>query len=493
MTTITSALASSTAPPPGYPQLAMYIDGEWTQGSGVRREAVINPATEEILGQVPLAESEDLDRALAAADRGWKVWRDTPVMRRSAILHAAADLIRERAAEIGRTMTLEQGKPLTESKGEAERVALHLDWDTEEGRRAYGRIIPTGPGESLRVIREGIGPVAAFTPWNFPIGGPNRKIAAALAAGCSIVIKASEEVPATACLLVKCFEDAGMPAGVLNLVFGVPAEVSEHLIASPIIRFVAFTGSVPVGKLLAAKAGSVMKPAIMELGGHAPVIVCDDVDPVAAAISSVRGKFANAGQVCTSPSRFYVHESLHDRYVEAFVKATEAIKVGNGLDEGVKMGPMANARRREAVHRLVTDAREGGAQVLTGGEPLAGPGFFYAPTVLIDLPENARILAEEPFGPIAPILPFSDLDEVMERANALPYGLAAYGFTHRADTAEYLVSRFEAGILSINHVGGSVPFAPSGGFKESGYGREGGSEGLDGYLVTKRVSHKLAI
>jgi succinate-semialdehyde dehydrogenase/glutarate-semialdehyde dehydrogenase len=343
------------------------------------------------------------------------------------------------------------------------------------------------------VVREGIGPVAAFTPWNFPVGGPNRKIAAALAAGCSMIIKASEEVPATAVLLVKCFEDAGLPAGVLNLVFGVPAEVSEHLIASPIIRFVAFTGSVPVGKLLAAKAGSFMKPTIMELGGHAPVIVCDDVDPVRAAISSVRGKFVNAGQVCTSPSRFFVHESLFGDYVDAFVNAAQEVKVGNGLDEGVKMGPMANARRREAVHRLVVDARDGGAQVLTGGQIPEGPGFFYPPTVLIDVPETAALLSEEPFGPIAPIIPFSDYDEVMNRANALPYGLAAYGFTHRADRAEWLVDRFEAGILSINHVGGSVPVAPSGGFKESGHGREGGSEGLEGYLVTKRVSQKFEI
>ncbi|GAA3392432.1 NAD-dependent succinate-semialdehyde dehydrogenase [Cryptosporangium minutisporangium] len=488
-----STALSETQTTIGYPQLRLYIDGEWTAGSSGRTEPVINPATEEVLGHVPLADAADLDRALAAAARGWRVWRDTPVLRRSAILHRAADLMRERAAEIGRAMTLEQGKPLSESTGEAQRAAALLDWDTEEGRRAYGRIIPTGPGESLRVVREGIGPVAAFTPWNFPAGGPNRKIAAALAAGCSIVLKASEEVPATAVLLARCYEDAGLPAGVLNLVFGVPAEVSEHLIASPTIRFVAFTGSVPVGKLLAARAGSFMKPSIMELGGHAPVIVCDDVDPVAAARACVRAKFANAGQVCTSPSRFFVHESLHDRFVEAFVSATEAVTVGNGLDEGVTMGPMANARRRQAVDRLVADAREAGAQVVTGGHALDGPGFFYAPTVLIDVPAEAALLEEEPFGPIAPILPYGDLDEAMDRANSLPYGLAAYGFTHRADRAEFLVDRFEAGILSINHAGGSVPVAPSGGFKESGYGREGGSEGLDGYLTTKRVSQKLTL
>jgi succinate-semialdehyde dehydrogenase / glutarate-semialdehyde dehydrogenase len=342
-------------------------------------------------------------------------------------------------------------------------------------------------------VREPVGPVAAFTPWNFPAGSPMRKIAAALSAGCSIVIKASEEVPGTACLLVRCFEEAGVPAGVLNLVFGVPSEVSEHLIAAPTIRFVAFTGSIAVGKRLAGLAAAVMKPTIMELGGHAPVIVCADTDPEAAAASCVRGKFVNAGQVCTSPSRFFVHDSIHDRFVEAFVAASEAITVGNGLRSGVQMGPLASDRRRAAVHGLVQDARERGATVATGGHAIDGPGFFYAPTVLLDVPADARVLCEEPFGPLAPVLRFGDLDEALARANALPYGLAAYGFTNRADVAATLTRGLEAGIVSVNHVGGSVPQAPSGGYKESGHGREGGSEGLDGYLVTKRISHRMAV
>jgi succinate-semialdehyde dehydrogenase/glutarate-semialdehyde dehydrogenase len=481
------------ASPASYPELSMYIDGRWTQGSGARREPVLDPATGDVLGHVPLAEAADLDAALAAADRGFRLWRDLPVERRSTILHQAAELLRSRADLIGRVMTQEEGKSLGEATGEVGRVATLLDWDAEEGRRAYGRIIPTGPGENLTVTRGPVGPVAAFTPWNFPAGGPMRKIAAALSAGCSIVIKASEETPGTANLLARVFEDAGLPAGVLNLVFGVPGEVSEHLIASPVIRFVAFTGSVPVGKKLAGLAAAVMKPTIMELGGHAPVIVCPDVDPVAAARSSVLGKFVNAGQVCTSPSRFFVHESLHAQFVEAFVEATEAITVGNGLEPGVQMGPLANERRRRAVHGLVEDARQRGARVLTGGRPLDGPGFFYAPTVLVDVPADAEMLREEPFGPVAPIMPYSDLDEAIGRANALPYGLAAYAFTHRADVAARLAAAFEAGILSINHVGGSVPQAPSGGLKESGHGKEGGSEGLEGYLVTKRVSHRMRI
>jgi len=267
--------------------------------------------------------------------------------------------------------------------------------------------------------------------------------------------------------------------------------VSEYLIPHPAIRFVAFTGSIPVGKHLAGLAAQVMKPAIMELGGHAPVIVCDDADPDAAAAECVKAKFVNAGQVCTSPSRFLVHESLYDKFVAAFVQATEAVRVGNGLDDGIQMGPMASDRRRAAVHELITDARDRGATVLTGGHALDGPGFFYAPTVLTDVPPDSRLLHEEPFGPVAPILPFSDLESALAEANSLPYGLAAYGFTRSADYADRLTRGFEAGILSINHCSGSVPIAPSGGFKESGYGREGGSEGLEGYLITKRVSHRL--
>lgn len=475
----------------GYPELALYIDGAWTAGAAGRTEPVTEPATGRVLGHVPLAEAEDLDRALAAAARAFPLWRDTPVEQRAAVLRRAAALIRERAEHIGRVMTVEEGKPLGESVVEAQRAAFQLEYTVEEAKRAHGRIIPGAPGETLSVLRVPIGPVAAFVPWNFPAGGPMRKISAALAAGCSLIIKPSEETPGTALLLVRCFAEAGVPAGVLNLVFGVPTEVSAHLIPSPVIRHVAFTGSVPVGKHLAQLAGSAMKPTTMELGGHAPVIVCADADPVAAAKACVRGKYANAGQVCTSPSRFYVHESHYDAFVEAFVAASEAVRVGDGLEPGVTMGPMANARRREGVHELVLDAVKRGARVLTGGELPDGPGLFYPPTVLVDVPEDARILTEEPFGPVAPILRFGDLDEALERANALPYGLAAYGFTDRADTADALVRGFEAGILSINHTGGSVPQAPSGGFKDSGHGREGGPEGLDGYLVTKRVSHKL--
>ncbi|MFD7691063.1 NAD-dependent succinate-semialdehyde dehydrogenase [Streptomyces sp. NPDC059781] len=475
----------------GYPAVRMHIAGEWCQGGTGRTAPIVNPATEEAIGEVPLATTADLDRALAAADDGFRSWRDTPIATRMAILHEAADLLTERAAAIGRTMTLEQGKPLAEATGEARRVAGTLRWHADDARRAYGRIVPSAPGTVLTVRREPIGPVAAFVPWNFPAGGPMRKISSALASGCSIVIKASEETPATAMELVRCFTDAGLPAGALNLVFGEPAEVSAHLIASPVIRLVAFTGSVPVGKLLAAAAGQVMKPSLMELGGHAPVIVCADADPVKAARRAAQAKFANAGQVCTSPSRFLIHESLIEAFTAEFVKAAEAVVVGDGLDESTTMGPLANERRLKAMERLVADAVSRGAKVLTGGERPNRAGYFFAPTVLSDVPADAELMSEEPFGPLAPIVPFTDLDEALEVANALPYGLAAYGFTDSAATAEKLSDELEAGILSLNHCGGSVHEAPSGGVKDSGYGREGGPEALDAYLVTKRVSHLL--
>jgi acyl-CoA reductase-like NAD-dependent aldehyde dehydrogenase len=474
-----------------YPAVALYIDGEWTDGGGSRGDDIINPATGAVLGRVPFAEPQDVDRAIAAASAAFAGWRDMGPDGRSAILHRAAGLIRQRAAGIGRVMTLEEGKPLAEAAGEVHRAATLLEWDCEEGRRAYGRIIPTGPSQILSVRQTPVGPVGAFVPWNFPAGGPMRKIAAALSAGCSIVIKPSEEVPGTVCLLAQAFADAGLPPGVLNLLFGVPDEISRRVIADPAIRFVAFTGSVPVGKHIAGLAAASMKPAIMELGGHAPVIVCADADPVAAAQACVRAKVVNAGQVCTSPSRFLADQRILAEFTDAFVAAMRSVKVGNGLDEGVRMGPMVSERRRTSVHRLISEAVEQGARVLLGGQPTSGAGFFYPPTVLTEVPADAALLHEEPFGPVAPITGFDDLDSALASANALPYGLAAYGFTESAATAERLIAGFEAGILSINHCGGSVPQAPSGGVKDSGYGREGGHEGLNGYLVTKRVSHQL--
>lgn len=475
----------------GYPEIKLYIDGQWTDGAGGRGDDVINPATEEIIGRVPFAEDSDVTAAIAAAKTAFPKWRDAAPEFRSGILRKAAALLHQRAGEIGRVMTQEEGKPLAEATGEVHRAAGGLEWNTEEGRRAYGRIIPSGPDEVLSVRTVPVGPVGAFVPWNFPAGGPMRKISAALAAGNSIVIKPSEEVPGTISLITRAFEEAGLPAGVLNVLFGVPDEISRRVIPDPAIRFIAFTGSIAVGKHLAGLASQSMKPAHMELGGHAPVIVCADTDPVKAARTAVRAKIANAGQICTSPSRFLVDRRVYDAFTEAFTAAMAATKVGNGLDEGVQMGPMVSHRRLSAVTKLVEDAVSRGAKVATGGQAPGGKGFFYAPTVLTDVPADAAILSEEPFAPVAPIAAFDDLHEAIEVANSLPYGLAAYAYTDSAATAEKLIAGFEAGILSINHCGGSVPQAPSGGVKESGYGREGGPEGLKGYQVTKRVSHKL--
>jgi succinate-semialdehyde dehydrogenase/glutarate-semialdehyde dehydrogenase len=474
-----------------YPTIALYIDGEWTEGKGGRADDIVNPATGEVLGRVPFAGPQDVDRAVEAAGAAFGAWRDAGPERRSVILRRAAALLHERAAEIGRVMTLEEGKPLGEAAGEVHRAAAQLEVYCEEANRAYGRIIPSDPSQVLSVRTGPVGPVGAFVPWNFPAGGPMRKIAAALAAGCSIVIKPSEETPGTTCLMARALTDAGLPAGVLNVLFGVPDEISRRVIASPVIRYIAFTGSIPVGKHIAGLAAAAMKASTMELGGHAPVIVCADTDVAAAVKACVGAKILNAGQVCTSPSRFLVDQRILPEFTEAFVAAMKDVKVGDGLDDGVRMGPLANARRRDAVHALVTDAVGRGARVLNGGEPDPGPGFFYPPTVLTDVPADAEILHEEPFGPLAPIMGFDDLDEALAIANSLPYGLAAYGFTDSAATAEKLIAAFEAGILSINHCGGSVPNAPSGGVKESGYGKEGGPEGLSGYLITKRVSHRL--
>lgn len=474
-----------------YPAPQLYIDGEWIGPDKRESEPVFNPATAQEIGRVPHATREDLDRAVAAAAAAFPAWAALSTAERGKILLKAQGLIRERSAEIARISTLENGKNYREALGEVQRSSGTLSWYTEVAKHSYGRVIPSDADTRLYTIRQPIGPVAAFVPWNFPSGGPLRKLSPGLAAGCTFVIKCSEETPGTAVQLVKCFEDAGVPAGVINLVFGNPPMISEHLIAAQPIRMVAFTGSVPVGKLIAQLAAKAMKPCIMELGGHAPVIVCEDADPVMAAKRSAFGKFVNSGQVCTSPTRFIVHEKHHDTFVKTFVESAKALKIGDGLEDGVQMGPLANPRRLEAMERLVQDAVAKGAKIETGGKRMGNEGWFFEPTVLTDVPLDAAIMQEEPFGPLAPIVRFSDLDKAIEIANSTAYGLAAYCFTESSANAEKITSAYEAGILSVNHTGGSVHEAPSGGVKESGYGREGGEEGFEAYQIVKRVSHKL--
>ncbi len=474
---------------PSYPDLQHYIGGRWTRGSDGWR--VLNPADESVIGTVPLATKADLDDALAAAAEGFRIWSRTSPAKRAAIMLNAAALMRERIEDIAHAITLEHGKPVAQARLEVIRGCEFFEWDAAEGQRTYGRVIPSEPGIKYVVLHRPIGAVAAFSPWNFPMSQPARKIGGALAAGCSIILKASEETPAGAIHIARAFHDAGLPPGVLNLVFGVPSEVSEYLIPQDPIRLVAFTGSTAVGKLLTGMAACHMKPVLMELGGHAPVIVCDDVDPVAAATMSATRKARNAGQVCTSPTRFFVHEMLYDAFVAAFVEKARAVTVGNGFDPSTQMGPLANARRIEAMETLVADARAKGAHVRAGGERLGKSGYFYPLTVLTELPDDARVMSEEPFGPLALINPVSSLDDAIEKANALPHGLAAYAFTHSARNADRLVEGVEAGNLSINTLEASVAETPFGGVKESGLGREGGAEGILNYTIVKNVSHRM--
>ncbi len=472
-----------------YETLAMYIDGQWCQGGDGKSEDVLNPATGASLGRLPHASRADLDRALEAARKGFKLWRATNAYDRGRILKKTAEIIRQRQEQISQILTLEEGKVLAEARLEVGTTADIIEWMGEEGRRAYGRIIPgRAPNVRQMAIKEPVGPCAAFTPWNFPGITPARKIAGALGAGCSLIIKASEETPGTCIAIVRAFHDAGLPAGVLNLVFGVPNDISTYLIGSPVIRKISFTGSIPVGKHLAKMAAEGMKRATMELGGHSPVIVFDDVDPVKVADMAAAGKYRNAGQVCIAPTRFFVHESSYRKFVDRFTEIANGLKLGNGLDADTRMGPMANERRVQAMEMFVGDARAKGAKISAGGERHGNAGYFFRPTVLTEVPGDARVLNEEPFGPVAPIMPFKTFDEVVERANALPFGLAAYAFTNSTKTATAVADALESGMIGVNHLAISLPETPFGGIKESGYGHEGGIEGLDAYLNTKFVT-----
>ncbi len=472
-----------------YTDVSLFIDGQWCAGAGGKSEPIVNPATGQAMARLAHADRSDLDRALAAADRGFRQWKAVSAFERSKVLRKAGELMRERAAKIGELMTQEQGKPLAEAKMEAAAAADIMDWFAEEARRTYGRIVPArAQGVTQMVVKEPVGPVAAFTPWNFPINQAVRKVSAALAAGCSVILKGPEETPASCAELIRVFADAGAPAGVVNLVFGVPSEISSYLIAHPVIRKITFTGSTPVGKQLAALAGLHMKRVTMELGGHAVAIVFEDADVETAAKMLAGAKFRNAGQVCVSPTRFLVHESVHARFVDAFVAAVGKVTVGDGMDPATRMGPLANSRRLDAMRGFVDDAVGKGAKLATGGKQVGSAGFFFEPTVLTDVPANARILTEEPFGPIAPIGTFKTFDEVVAEANRLPYGLAAYAFTRSLKTATAIGSAIESGMVSINHFGLALPEVPFGGMKDSGYGSEGGSEAIEAYLNTKFIT-----
>jgi succinate-semialdehyde dehydrogenase/glutarate-semialdehyde dehydrogenase len=472
-----------------YPNTLLYINGAWSSGASGRTLPVVNPATGTAIGTVAYAERAELDRALEAADAGFKAWRKVSAFERSKLMRKAAALFRERADAVAPILTMEQGKPLAEAKQEALAGADIIDWFAEEARRAYGRVIPArSEGVYQLVVKEPVGPVAAFTPWNFPINQVVRKLSGALAAGCSIIVKAPEETPASPAELVRAFADAGVPAGVVNLVYGSPADISNYLIPHAVIRKVSFTGSVPVGKQLAALAGTHMKRATMELGGHAPVIVFDDSDVDAAAKTMTFMKFRNAGQVCISPTRFLVQEGVYSSFVEKVVAGAKAVKVGDGMDRDTKMGPLANPRRSRAMEAHVGDARKRGGKVLAGGYPIGEKGNFFEPTVIAELSTDALAMNQEPFGPLAIVNPFRTFDDAVTEANRLPYGLAAYAWTRSAKTANAIAASVETGMITINHMGLALPEVPFGGVKDSGYGSEGGSEAIEAYLNPKFVS-----
>jgi succinate-semialdehyde dehydrogenase/glutarate-semialdehyde dehydrogenase len=468
------------------PDLKLFINGSWRTGEGRDSFPVVNPVTGTSIAELPLATEADLDEALDTAQRMYPEWRATDVDVRSAILHKTAKILKERAGDIARTMTQEQGKPLQESKGEVLGAASLFDWYAEEIKRDYGRVLVRPPGQLSRVMHEPVGPVATFTPWNFPIYLLAKKVAAALAAGCSVISKPPEETPGNTLAVAQALDEAGLPKGVFQLVHGVPDVVSRKLIGSKVIRKVSFTGSIPVGKHLMKLAADNVTKITLELGGHAPVLIFDDCDLEKTLDMVVPQKFRNAGQVCVSPTRFYVQESIYDAFVRGFAERTEMVKVGDGLEEGTKMGPLANTRRPEAVGALVEDARAKGAKVVTGGNR-GNQGYFFQPTLLADVPLEADIMNNEPFGPVAVSRPFKDMDEAIEQANRLPYGLAAFAFTENGRRANLLGDAIEAGMVGINTFAISIADAPFGGVKESGFGSEGGKEGLETYQVVKAI------
>jgi succinate-semialdehyde dehydrogenase / glutarate-semialdehyde dehydrogenase len=470
-----------------YPQLHMIIDGEKIPVGHRKTHKVINPATEDVLGELPLADTGDLDRALETAQRGFRIWRESTPQQRAAVLQGAARLMVERQEDIARIATMEQGKTLAETRIEVMMNVGLFNFYAGETQRIYGRQLVRPTGMRSTVTYEPVGPVAAFAPWNFPIGNPGRKLGAPIAAGCSVILKAAEEAPGSALAILQCLLDAGLPKEAGQAVFGVPDEVSRHLLASPIIRKLSFTGSTVVGKHLAKLAADDMKRTTMELGGHGPVLVFDDVDVSQVLDTMVPAKYRNAGQVCVSPTRFIVQEGVFDRFRDGFIERSKAMKVGNGLEDGMQMGPMANPRRPDAMERMIDDAVSRGGKLGCGGKRIGNQGYFYAPSVLSEVSLDAEIMNEEPFGPVAIINPFGSEEDMIAEANRLPYGLAAYSWTNDAKRQKRLAREVETGMFCVNTTMLGGPDTPFGGVKWSGHGHEDGPEGVMACMVLKTV------
>lgn len=473
----------------GYPDTRLFIDGAWRDAADGRSLAVIDPASEAVIGHVAHAGQADLDAALAAAQRGFDIWRKTAAFDRSGVLRDAANRLRADAREIAALMTAEQGKPVDQAVTEIMGAADMTDWYAEEARRTYGQVIPARRAGVLQyTVKDPVGPVVTFTPWNFPVSQIVKKMAAALAVGCSVIVKAPEETPAAPARMIRCFAEAGIPAGVIGLVFGDPAEISAYLIPHPTISKISFTGSTAVGKHLAGLAGQHMKRATMELGGHAPVIVAADADIDRAVRELATFKYRNAGQICVSPTRFLVENPACDAFLDEFTAYAKSLKVGPGHEAGVDMGPLANERRIPALEGMIADAVDRGARIATGGRRIGNKGYFFEPTVLVDVPVEARIMNEEPFGPVAIVNRYSGLDDAIDEANRLPYGLGAFAYARAGHPQQRLRDEVRSGMLTINHLGLALPETPFGGIGESGYGSEGGSYAVDSYLVTRFVT-----
>jgi succinate-semialdehyde dehydrogenase/glutarate-semialdehyde dehydrogenase len=472
----------------------MYIDGNWCPADTGQTLPVVNPATEAVIGHIPAAGAAETRRALEAAHRAMPAWSKLTAYDRAKVLKKTGDLMRERADAIAALLTAEQGKPLGEAKGEILHAADTFEWFAEEGKRAYGQLIPNSvAGKRHLTFKHPVGVVGAITPWNFPVTLPSRKIAPALAAGCTIVLKPAHQTPLSLLATLHCLIDAGTPAGVVNVVTGLAEPIGAEIMANPICRKVSFTGSTAIGKLLVRQSADTLKRLSLELGGHAPFIVMPDADPEAVAKAAVLGKFRNNGQVCIAPSRFFIHRDVQKTFTEVAVETARKLKLGNGVEPGIEVGPMVEERGLTKTAGLVSDATAKGAKVLTGGARSTRfeRGYFFEPTVLSGLPSDAKILTEEPFAPVMPLLDFAKLDDVIAAANNTPYGLAAYVFTNDLSAMFKLAEGIEAGIIGMNDPVPAAPQCPFGGMKESGLGRELAHEGLEAYLETKYVSIRL--
>ncbi len=466
----------------------LFIGGEWRPAADGRRMEVVDPATEEPVTRIAQASREDTMAAIEAAAAALPAWRRVPPWDRSAVLRKAATLLADRAEKVARRLTLEVGKPIAQARAEIQATVECIDWYADEARRLYGESLAgRAPGQRFFVVHEPVGVVAAFTAWNFPVVLQARKIAPALAAGCTVVARPAEEGTGAVTEMIRCFVEAGVPPGVLNLLTGLPQEIAETVMDSDLVRKVSFTGSIPIGQHLIRRSADTVKRLSMELGGHAPVIVHEDVDVAEVAAVSAVGKCRNAGQVCVSPTRFFVHRRIKDAFVEHFVAATRRLRLGHGLDPETDVGPLINRRRLEFVEKMVADTVADGGKLLLGGRRPAdlNRGFFFEPTVLDEVPDEARAMREEPFGPIALVTGFEDFDEVVARANALPYGLAAYTFTRSMNTAQRTIDALEVGIVGVNTYVAATTEMPFGGVKHSGFGRENGRQGIQDYLNVK--------